>query len=266
MPDTYSHGHHESVLRSHIWRTAANSAGYLLGELKPGQRLLDVGCGPGTVTVDLAGLVSPGPVIGVDAAIDVVRQAEQRRAEPSATNVSFAAADTYRLPFEDGTFDVAHAHQVLQHLSEPVAALLELRRVLRAGGILAVRDSDYGGFVWAPPEPLLDRWLQLYHQLTACNRAEADAGRYLLEWVRAAGFQDIKPTSSTWTFADAESRAWWGTLWADRIELSSFAEQAAAYGLSNAGELAAIAAAWRQWAQEPAGWFAVLHGEILARR
>jgi SAM-dependent methyltransferase len=235
-------------------------------ELKRGQRLLDVGCGPGTVTIDLARLVSPGPVIGVDAVIDVVRQAEQRRTGSSVTNVSFAAGDTYALPFADGTFDVAHAHQVLQHLSEPVAALLELRRVLRARGILAVRDSDYGGFVWAPGEPRLDRWLELYHQLTARNRAEADAGRYLLGWVRAAGFRDITSGSSTWTFADPESRAWWGDLWADRVELSSFAEQAVAYGLSNAEELGAIAAAWRRWAKEPAGWFAVLHAEVLARR
>jgi hypothetical protein len=120
--------------------------------------------------------------------------------------------------------------------------------------------------VWAPPEPLLDRWLDLYHQLTAHNRTHADAGRYLLEWVQAAGFRDIKPSSSTWTFADPESRAWWGDLWADRVQFSSFAEQTVAYGLSNAEELGAIAQAWRRWAREPAGWFAVLHGEVLARR
>jgi ubiquinone/menaquinone biosynthesis C-methylase UbiE len=266
MPDTYSHGHHESVLRSHTWRTAANSAQYLLNELEPGQRLLDVGCGPGTVTIDLAGYLSPGHVVGVDAAVGVVRQAEGRRSSTPVNNVTFAAGDTYALPFGDGTFDIAHAHQVLQHLSEPVAALGELRRILRPGGLLAVRDSDYGGFVWAPPEPLLDRWLDLYHELTAHNRAEADAGRYLFGWVQAAGFRDIKPSSSTWTFADPESRAWWGNLWADRVQLSSFADQAVAYGLSDADELGAIAGALRRWATEPAGWFAVLHGEVLARR
>jgi ubiquinone/menaquinone biosynthesis C-methylase UbiE len=266
MPDTYSHGHHESVLRSHIWRTAANSAEYLLGDLEPGERLLDVGCGPGTVTLDVASHVAPGLVVGLDAAVDVVRQAERRRFETSAANVAFAVGDTYALPFGDGTFDVAHAHQVLQHLSEPDGALAELRRVLRPGGLLAVRDGDYGGFVWAPPEPLLDRWLDLYHQLTAHNRTHADAGRYLLDWVQAAGFRDIKPSSSTWTFADPESRAWWGDLWADRVQFSSFAEQTVAYGLSNAEELGAIAQAWRRWAREPAGWFAVLHGEVLARR
>jgi ubiquinone/menaquinone biosynthesis C-methylase UbiE len=54
MSDTYTHGHHDSVLCSHAWRTAGNSAAYLLGELHPGQRLLDVGCGPGTITLDLA--------------------------------------------------------------------------------------------------------------------------------------------------------------------------------------------------------------------
>src|SRR6188472_2086916 len=67
-PDTYTHGHHESVLRSHEWRTAENSAAYLLPHLQPGMDLLDVGCGPGTITLDLARLVAPGHVVGVDAA------------------------------------------------------------------------------------------------------------------------------------------------------------------------------------------------------
>jgi ubiquinone/menaquinone biosynthesis C-methylase UbiE len=269
MGDTYSHGHHESVLRSHTWRTATNSAAYVLGHLESGQRVLDVGCGPGTITIDLAGFVAPGLVVGVDAAADVVGQAESRRArqsEPSVDHVRFATADTYALPFADGSFDVVHAHQVLQHLSEPVAALLQMRRVLRTNGIVAVRDGDYGGFVWAPQDRLLDRWLELYQQLTTRNNGEPNAGRHLLGWVQMAGFRDIHSSSSTWTFADPESRAWWGNLWADRVELSGFAEQVLAYGLSDLEELRAIAGAWRRWAAEPAGWFAVLHGEVLARR
>ncbi|MGZ4736402.1 MAG: methyltransferase domain-containing protein [Acidimicrobiia bacterium] len=266
MSETYSHGHHESVLRSHEWRTAENSAGYLLARLTPGLDLLDVGCGPGTITIDLARGVAPGAVVGIDRVAEVVAQAEELRRSRGIENVRFATGDVYSLDLADASFDVVHAHQVLQHLREPVAALRELRRVLRPGGTLAVRDSDYAAFVWAPGDPMLDRWNELYHAITTRNGAEADAGRYLLGWVQEAGFNEVEAGSSTWTFADPERRAWWGSLWADRVELSSFAEQAVAYGLSDAGELAEIAGAWRHWAEQPDGYFAVLHGEVLARR
>ncbi len=266
MPDIYTHGHHDSVLRSHRWRTAENSAGYLLDSLRPGQDLLDVGCGPGTVTVDLARRVDPGSVVGLDRAPEVIEEAEQLRARAGLGNVTFAVGDVYSLTAADDSFDVVHAHQVLQHLSRPVDALREMQQVLRPGGILAVRDSDYGAFVWAPADPRLDRWLELYHAVTIRNGADADAGRHLLGWVREAGFVDVRVTSSTWTFADPESRAWWGGLWAERVRLSSFAEQAQAHGLADADELSGMAEAWRRWAEHPDGFFAVLHGEVLARR
>ena len=264
--DTYTHGHHDSVLRSHRWRTAENSAGYLLSHLRPGQALLDVGCGPGTITTDLARLVFPGAVVGVDAAAGVLSEASARLAEDGPANVTFAVGSAYALSWPDASFDVVHAHQVLQHLTDPVAALVEMRRVLRPGGLLAVRDSDYGGFFWAPADPLLDRWLELYHEVTARNGADADAGRRLADWVRRAGFAEPSTTSSTWTFADPDSRAWWGGLWAERVERSAFAEQALAYGLATAEELAALAGAWRRWAGSGDGVFVTPHVEVLARR
>jgi ubiquinone/menaquinone biosynthesis C-methylase UbiE len=266
MEETYTHGHHESVLRSHRWRTAENSAHYLLGLLVPGQELLDVGCGPGTITVDLAIRVRPGRVVGIDREPQVVAAASRLLAEAAATNVEFATGDVYALHYAEASFDVVHAHQVLQHLARPAAALAEMGRVLRPGGILAVRDSDYGGFTWAPRDGRLDRWLDLYHQVTARNGAEADAGRYLLRWVRDAGFHHVTAGSSTWTFAEPESRAWWGALWAERVLVSGFAEQAIAYGLSTAQELSSISEAWREWAAHPDGYFAAVHGEVIARR
>jgi len=262
MPvERYTHGHHASVLRSHRWRTAQNSAGYLLGRLSPGLDLLDVGCGPGTITGDLAAMVAPGRVVGVDAAEDVVAAA---RAGAHPVNVSFEVADAYALPFDDASFDVVHAHQVLQHLADPVAVLREMHRVLRPGGLVGVRDSDYAGFTWAPRDPVLDRWRELYHEVTAHNGGEADAGRHLLAWVRAAGFAEAEMTSSTWTFADPDARAWWGGLWAERVESSAFAEQALAYGLSDRDELAAIARAFLRWADSPDATFVVLHAEVVA--
>jgi ubiquinone/menaquinone biosynthesis C-methylase UbiE len=260
---TYTHGHHESVLRSHRWRTAENSAAYLLPELVPGTSVLDVGCGPGTITVDLARRVAPGEVVGIDASADVVAAATATAEEAGSTGVRFAVGDVYALDHPDGSFDVVHAHQVLQHLADPVAALREMGRVARPGGLVAVRDSDYAAMTWAPLDPRLDRWLELYHDLARANGGEPDAGRHLRAWAHRAGFAAVRSSASVWCFATDEDRAWWGGLWADRVTASAFAEQAVVAGLSTPGELQDLADAWRAWAAQPDGWFAVLHGEAL---
>jgi ubiquinone/menaquinone biosynthesis C-methylase UbiE len=261
----YSHGHHESVLRSHAWRTVENSAAYLADHLRPGARVLDVGCGPGTITVDLADRVAPGAVVGIDASAEVVASARRLLAGGAHPNTCFTSGDVYAPPVADGSFDIVHAHQVLQHLEDPVWALRGLRRVLAPGGLLAARDADYGAFAWSPDDPVLDRWRATYRRLAAANGGEPDAGRYLLGWTRQAGFDDVTYTSSTWTFADPDARAWWGGLWADRCLQSAFAEQTVAFGLATPGDLHAFADAFRRWAEDRDGTFVVPHGEVVAR-
>src|SRR5262249_36743485 len=181
-------------------------------------------------------------------------------------SVEWRVGDAYALPFADASFDVVHAHQVLQHLSEPVRALAEMRRVLRPDGVLAARDGDYACLSWAPQDPILSRWLELYRTVARRNAGEPDAGRFLKGWALAAGFREIQATSSTWTFADRRSCEWWGGLWADRCEQSLFGEQAIAYGLTTREELGTIAAAFRAWSKQPDAFFMAPSGEILARR
>lgn len=263
--ERYTHGHHESVLRSHRWRTAANSAAYLLPHLRPGQDLLDVGCGPGTITADFARLVTPGRVVGIDAVEDPLGPAAVDATEAGLTNVSFEVGDVYALAFDDGRFDVVHAHQVLQHLADPVAALGEMRRVCRPGGVVAVRDVDCASMAWFPIGPVMDRWMELYRQVARKNGGEPDAGRHLLSWANASGFAEVTASASVWCFANPDDRAWWGSLWADRVTSSAFADQALAQGLTDREELTLIASAWNEWAASPDGWFTVPSGEVIAR-
>jgi SAM-dependent methyltransferase len=260
---TYTHGHHESVLRSHKWRTVENSAAYLAPRLTPGSSVLDVGCGPGTITADIGRRVAPGRVLGIDAAPGVIDQA--RRDAGGDPNVEFAVGDLYRLDVPDGTFDIVHAHQVLQHVSDPVGALHEMKRVCKRGGLVAARDADYGGFRWYPDEPAMDRWLALYRAIARRNGGEPDAGRFLLAWAHAAGFDDVQPGASLWCFATPGERAWWGGLWADRMSDSAIARQAITDGLAGESELREIADGWRRWAAHPDAWYAVPHGEIVCR-
>lgn len=267
--ETYTHGHHESVLRSHRWRTAENSAAYLLPHLSPGMDLLDVGCGPGTITLDLAERVAPGRVRGIDASADViaaaVASASTDRATGTTAEVEFSVGNAYALDAADSSVDVVHAHQVLQHLADPVAALAEWRRVVKPDGLVAARDADYAAFTWYPSAPLLDRWLVLYEAAARANGGEPDAGRRLLSWANRAGFSDVTGSGTVWCFANPADRSWWGGLWADRISKSALATQLVAENLASADELEAIAGAWRSWADEPDGWFIVPNGEILAR-
>ena len=153
MPDRYTHGHHDSVLRSHRWRTVENSAAYAIPVLVPGARVLDVGCGPGTITADIAERVAPGEVVAVDLAGDVLAEAAEHARARGAGNVRFEQHDVYRLPYDDGAFDVVHAHQTLQHLRDPVRALREMRRVCRPDGAVAARDGGAPGRHRAVAEP-----------------------------------------------------------------------------------------------------------------
>lgn len=263
--DVYTHGHHESVLRSHASRTAANSAAYLIPHLTHGLRVLDVGSGPGTITADFARLVAPGEVVGLDRAPDVVAAATTLAREAHLGNLSFDTGDIYNLDFPADSFDVVHAHQVLQHLTDPVAALKEMRRVAKPGGMVAVRDADFHAMSWYPLLPELDEWMALYQQVARHNQAEPDAGRRLLHWAQAAGFSDVGPSSANWLYATEDQRAWLSGVWADRTVGSAFAEQAVAYGLADAAALTRIAAGWRTWGASADGWFLMPNGEIIAR-
>jgi hypothetical protein len=89
----------------------------------------------------------------------------------------------------------------------------------------------------------------------------------LLSWVQEAGFDPagIVPGAGVWCYASEADRAWWSGLWAERCTESDFARQALQHGLADDVALEHLADGWRQWGDHPDGWFAVLHGEVLAR-
>ena len=261
----YTHGHSAAVLSAHSRRRAADSAAYLLAHLSAGMDLLDVGCGPASITADLAERVAPGRVVALDAASDALQAARATLSERGLSEqVELTCGDVMALPFEDASFDVVHAHQVLQHLADPVGALAEMRRLTRPGGMVAVRDAVYSAMTWFPEPAGMEQWRSVYMATARANGGEPDAGSRLLSWARAAGFTDVTASASTWCYATPADRTWQSQTWAQRC-LTSFGPRAVELGLADRADLEAMAQGWRQWGASEDAWFVVVHGEVLAR-
>lgn len=262
-PAKYTHGHHASVLSVHRWRTIANSAAYLESHLVTGRSLLDVGCGPGTITAEFAQRLGPGRVVGLDSASDAIAAAEAHAVEVAA-DVRFVQGDAFALPFDDDTFDIVHTHQTLQHVADPVAMLGEMARVTAPGGSIAAREVDYAVTSWFPLLPELSRWLDLYQRVHRGNGGEPNAGRHLKAWAHEAGLDNVQTTATVWLFSDDADRAWWGGAWAERVLHSSFARDALDQGHATQPELQAISDAWREWATHDDAMLTMTHIEVIA--
>jgi SAM-dependent methyltransferase len=249
----YLHGHHASVLRSHSWRTVENSCPHLLPYLNsPSLKILDVGCGPGTITVDLASRVPQGLVYAIDPSAEVIEKARKHAEEKGITNVRFEVGDIFDWQSLDGVeeagFDVVHAHQVLQHLQDPLGATKEMKAM-----------------DWWPEHPGMQKWKELYIKVAEGLKAFPNMGRMLHAIALQAGFprEDIEASIGTWTFSTPEERAFWCGLWADRTVQSDYKKRALDSGFAKEQDLEEIAATWREMEQKEDGWFAVINGQVI---
>lgn len=263
--EIYTHSHDQVVLDAHGSRTAEEAAAFVKHLLRPEMRILDAGCGPGSITCGLGRWVPDGEVVGVDSSATVLEHARSRAAADDLPNVTFEQADVYGLSHGAGSFDVVFAHQLLQHLGNPVLVLQEFRRVLRPGGVVAVRDADYGTMTFFPHDPDIDRFFEIYALVARANGGEPDAGRRLLAWVQRAGFTNPTYTTSSWSYSTPEERKRWANLWTDRTSVSKYVDRVEELGVASEPEVRSLGAALQVWAAEPDATFSVLHGEVVAR-
>jgi len=264
--ETYTHGHARATVRQHGRRTAEEAAAFLLPELKPGMRLLDVGCGPGSITCGLAARLAPGEVIGIDLSEDTLVNARADAAERGLANLRYQVASVYELPFEDRSFDAVFAHQVLQHLREPGAALAEMLRVLRPGGVLAVRDVDWGTVAYHPSDPWLDRFMAAHVKTWTQNGGDPFMGRKLRALFNASGVAAARISASQWCYATPDETREWGDSYAERLLTSPMGARAVEHGNATPADLQAMATAFRAWARHPDAVWSFTQVAALGRK
>jgi ubiquinone/menaquinone biosynthesis C-methylase UbiE len=242
-------------------RTAFREGGFFLPHLRPGMSVLDVGCGPGSITVGLAEVVAPGEVVGVDLQPSQVEQARARAMERGLTNSRFEVASAYQLPFPDASFDAAFAHVVLMHLREPVRALQEIHRVLRPGGAVGVRDPDFGTILLVPASPLREQYRSLRDHVQQHNGGDPFMARHHRRHLLEAGFERATATASVSTAGSpAECRAWAAFL---KGQLQGVARTALAEGWADRDSLDAMAQEIESWAEHPDAFAATIMCEAI---
>ncbi|GLA28373.1 hypothetical protein AnigIFM63604_011677 [Aspergillus niger] len=263
MPQAYTNDHSSSVLKTHSWRNVENSAAYLLPYLQSNMSILDVGCGPGTITIDLARKVPHGHVVGVEYVSDPLDGARSLAASEGVTNVSFQVGDIHDLPFAENTFDVVHVHQVLQHIADPVQAFKEMRRVVKPGGIVAAQES-ITSTIYPDSEGLM-AWRDLQIRIRQAKGSHTKAGSRLHVWAKEAGFplESLKKSTGSWCFSSPDERRYWGGAMEERARSSGLAVTAIKEKFASQMDLERMATAWRTWVEDEDGWLGFLHGQIL---
>ncbi len=186
-------GEFQQLLRR---RNAHSNAAHLLPHLKPGIRVLDFGCGPGSITLGLATAVDPGEVHGVDKEQSQVEFARAAAQAGGHANAFFHVADVTALPFDDDFFDAAHCHALLMHLPDTSKVLSEVKRVLKPGGIIASREMFVSSSFFAPLDESMDEAWNVFSKLLAANGGHPELGAQLRTVFQEEGFSNVQVGAS----------------------------------------------------------------------
>jgi len=243
---------------------SVREAAFFVPYLQSGMHVLDCGCGPGGISLGLAALVPEGSVTGIDIEAGQLELGRAEARKRGLANVHFEPGSAYTLPYADGTFDAVLAHAVLYHLGKPHEALQEMKRVLKSGGLIGLRDADKDGDVYHPADPLLERFWNLAEQVTNAAGGDLRLGRRHRQLLREEGFIEIEASASYDTFGNPESTAGFAHFWAD-IFLPQHRENILTQKWSSSAELDSMAEAMRAWGRHPDAFYARCRCEAVAR-
>jgi SAM-dependent methyltransferase len=262
--EPYTMGYGPIVVGSYGERTAAQEAGFLLPHLKPGMRVLDCGCGPGAITLGLAAHVAPGVAVGIDVERSQVAAARALAARERVDNVSFDEGTVYALPYPTASFDAVFACALFGNVSDHGRALSEMKRVLRPGGLIAIREFDHGATVTWPPHPMLELELALYQRLRASNGHDGSSGRRMRQELGRAGFVDVEARAIADSAGAPEEVAAWAESSA-AVFHEAFRGIYIERGWADIATCDAIEAAWGAFAQSADAFMTTLWVEALGR-
>ena len=267
---TYTMGYGPEFRKMLERRNAADCAAHLLPHLEPGMRLLDLGCGPGTISVGLADAVAPGALHGIDMEETQIEMAQAAAAAGGHENATFQTGDATALPFEDASFDVIHCHALLNHAPDTTAVLAEMRRVLKPGGLVAAREVIGDSSLFEPALRIggtgSDAAWGTFLTLLKANGGHPQMGKELKGALVAAGFTDIRASASFECYNSADDLAFLNGLITGWFFAPRTMEAAIVHGVASEAQFDGWRRSLEQWMGEPGAFAAFAWGEAVGRK
>ena len=262
--EAYMHDY-DGAITEHViaTRTAEIHAAFLLPHLRAGMDLLDCGCGPGTITLGLAQAVSPGRVTGIDVEESQLARAREKAAERGLTNVDFERGDAYELAYRDEQFDAVFSHAMLDHKREPLAILKELHRVLKPGGLIALRSVDLAATLIAPANTTLTRAFDIWLKHRQHCGGDPFIGRRLRAMLHGVGFTKTIGSSSSESWGTPEATQLMVTALMDEFTGPKITETALQMGWADQTQMDGAARALEDWGAHADAFMAILWCEAV---
>ena len=256
--EPYTLGYSDGVIRTLQERTLATCASFFLPHLRPGMTVLDCGCGPGSLTLEIAERVAPGQVLGIDMDPGQCAKARALADARRIANVRFEPADVYPLPYPDATVDAVFSHALVSHLAEPMRAFAESRRVLKPGGVLAVSANDYGTYAVSPAGSAMERMTALYTRVITHNGGNRLLARHLRGALVEAGFARAEGHAGADPSGTPERVRGFAAGMAEVARGSSFVQTVLSQGWMDQADIAALPNELLLWGERPDAYVAVL--------
>jgi SAM-dependent methyltransferase len=245
-------------------RRIASSAAFFLPHLQPGAALLDCGCGPGTITIDFAEALAPTEVIGIDLDDRALDRARKAAVDRGAINVRFEHGDIYALDFPENSFDAVWTSSTMQWLRRPRAAIREIRRVLKPGGIYASRDRATQGDLFGNSNPLLRKSWRLHYRLNALNGLSPGLSSRFRSLLLANGFERVVTSGAYENHGTQEGARFASGLYRSSLEAESFGGRMVQLGWITSDQRLQMIEGWKAWAEDPRSSYAIARVETLA--
>jgi ubiquinone/menaquinone biosynthesis C-methylase UbiE len=264
---TYTQGHSAAILKSHQSRTIHNSAAFLLPHLQPHFHLLDIGCGPGTITAGFATRLKDGSVTGIDIGPEVISHDKTTYSTGANPNLTFEVGNVLNgLRFDDNSFDVIFTNQTMIHLPDPIKAIKEMHRILKPGGLLAMRESDRQD--WYPESEGLLLYNDAMQKMMNSTGAKGwYSTRGMHGWAREAGFDRDKMTvsGSGSVSCSKPEREFLADVHLSRLR-DAVGAKIMELGLVDQKQVDRIIQDVEKWRDDVDGWNVIWQCELIARK